>query len=93
MNLNRYHFTPSPAGVLRARKPTEPMPYKCERSEIYRYDENGITPKTFQVSLAELRRKRTIQVKIVEYMIVQMFPKKSIFALVDVLFKDMNLDH
>lgn len=39
-----------------------------------------------------LVKKRTIQVKIVEYMVLKLFSKQSIFSLVDILFKDMFED-
>lgn len=43
--------------------------------------------------MQELRKKRTIQSKIVEQMIISMFTKESIFSLIEILFKDMDEDH
>lgn len=40
-----------------------------------------------------LRNKRTTQQKLVEFMILKIFSKQSIFSLVDILFKDMKEDY
>lgn len=42
--------------------------------------------------MADIASKRTIQSKLVEYMVLNMFSKKSVFSLVDILFKDMYED-
>ena len=43
--------------------------------------------------MCTLRNKRTIQQKVVEFMILRIFSKQSIFSLVDILFKDMKEDY
>lgn len=43
--------------------------------------------------MPDLRKKRTIQNKVVEYLTLKLFSKQSIFYLVDILFKDMKDDY
>lgn len=49
--------------------------------------------ETYTVQKVTLRAKRTIQDKIVEFMVLKLFSKQSIFSLIDILFKDMNEDY
>ena len=49
--------------------------------------------ETYTVQKVTLRGKRTIQDKIVEFMVLKLFSKQSIFSLIDILFKDMNEDY
>lgn len=53
----------------------------------------NITAESFLPEMPELRRKRTIQNKVVEYLTLKLFSKQSIFYLVDILFKDMKDDY
>lgn len=73
-------------GVTGALKP------KCEYEE-HEYLEDGPTPDNYHVDLARLRRKRTVQNKLVEVAVRKMFSTQTIDSLVDVLFKDMNNDY
>ena len=50
------------------------------------------TEKEFHVEIPEIHKKRSVQAKIVEFMVLQLFTKQSIFSLIDMLFKDMNED-
>lgn len=65
---------------------------KCQYEETD-YDPNSVTHDKYKVQLPDLRRKRSIQQKVVEFMVLKLFSKKSIFTLVDILFKDMKEDH
>mmetsp|Transcript_20800 Transcript_20800/g.32075 ORF Transcript_20800/g.32075 Transcript_20800/m.32075 type:complete len:122 (+) Transcript_20800:4430-4795(+) len=65
--------------------------FKCE-FESHTYKEK-MTEKNFQVDMPVLRQRRTVQAKIVEFMVLKMFSRQSIFSLVDILFKDMNEDY
>lgn len=50
-------------------------------------------PADFLPEMPELRKKRTVQNKVVEYLTLRLFSKQSIFHLVDILFKDMKDDY
>lgn len=52
-----------------------------------------MTVENFIVELPDLRAKRTVQNKVVEYLTLRLFSKQSIFYLVDILFKDMKDDY
>ena len=52
-----------------------------------------MTADSYKVQKVTLRAKRTIQEKIVEFMVLKLFSKQSIFSLIDILFKDMNEDY
>jgi hypothetical protein len=56
-------------------------------------NKEGCEPSDYRVQISELRKKRTIQSKIVEYFVLKLFSKQSIFSLVDIIFKDMHNDH
>lgn len=51
------------------------------------------TLNNFNHFLPDLRKKRTPQQKVVDFMLTDLFSKQSIFALVDILFKDMKEDY
>jgi len=53
---------------------------------------SNLRPEDYQVEVVTLRRKRTLQQKIVEQMVLKLFSKQSIFSLVDILFGDMYED-
>jgi hypothetical protein len=40
--------------------------------------------------LPELRQKRSVQEKMVEYLVLSLFSRESVFSLLDILFKDMT---
>lgn len=65
---------------------------KCQYEEVD-YNPNKVTHENYKVQLPDLRKKRSIQQKVVEFMVLKMFSQKSIFTLVDILFKDMKEDH
>ena len=43
--------------------------------------------------MPELREKRSPQEELVDFMLTEIFSKKTIFSLVDILFKDMREDY
>jgi len=67
--------------------------HKCEPENVKLAEGADLTHKNFFVETPTLRRKRTVQNKLVEYAILKMFSKQTIFSLVDVLFKDMKQDY
>lgn len=67
--------------------------HKCELENVKPAEGTDLTHKNFFVETPTLRRKRTVQNKLVEYAILKMFSKQTIFSLVDVLFKDMKQDY
>lgn len=68
-----------------------PWKLKCEFDE-HQYNQ-PISKYNYQVDMPLVREKRTVQNKIVEQFLLQIFSKKSIFSLVDILFKDMEEDY
>ena len=69
-----------------------PWPLKCAYHGGVD-QERPITPANFLPEMPELRKKRTVQNKVVEYLTLRLFSKQSIFHLVDILFKDMKDDY
>lgn len=74
-------------------KESENGPWKPKCQFDRKNYKGEITPETFLVDLALLRPKRTIQQKIVEFMVLKLFCKQSILSLIDILFKDMKEDY
>ena len=68
-------------------------PSECNLKCEYQNQEENPTAESFKIDMVTLRNKRTIQQKIVEYMLLRIFSKQSIFSLVDILFKDMKEDY
>lgn len=66
---------------------------EAERIKCSNIPSKGHSVDDFKISLPILRNKRTIQEKIVEFMILKIFQKQSIFSLIEILFKDMNEDY
>ena len=52
-----------------------------------------VSKKNYQVEITRLESKRSIQSKLVEFMIDKILSKDCIFLLVDILFKDMKEDY
>ena len=76
--------------TLQKQSEIGPWTPKCEYKKAQR---GTITAENYFVDLVTLRNKRTIQQKIVEFMILKLFSKQSIFSLMDILFKDMREDY
>mmetsp|Transcript_483 Transcript_483/g.485 ORF Transcript_483/g.485 Transcript_483/m.485 type:complete len:82 (+) Transcript_483:365-610(+) len=68
-----------------------PWKLKCEFEQLQPL--RDLTAKTICIPVARLREKRTVQHKIVEFLVLKLFSRQSIFSLVDVLFKDMKEDY
>ena len=49
--------------------------------------------KKFQIELEDINKKRSIQEKLVEFMVSRMFSKDCIYSLVEFLFRDMLEDY
>lgn len=75
-------------------KPDGPWRYKCGYMGFDSKEnlKSNLRPEDYQVEVVTLRRKRTLQQKIVEQMVLKLFSKQSIFSLVDILFGDMYED-
>ena len=43
--------------------------------------------------MPDLFKKRNVQTKVVEFLVLKLFSKESIFSLLEILFKDMTSDH
>jgi len=71
--------------------PADKWKKKCEFEQVDK--ESQRDKETFKVDLASLRPKRSAQNKVVEYMILELFSKQSIFSLIDILFNDMSDDY
>ena len=82
---------PNIQGILEPESPTGPWPAKCAYVENKAYDPED-TKETFYVEMPLLRKRKTIQSKIVEDMINKMFTTQSIYSLLDMIFVDMAGD-
>lgn len=54
--------------------------------------EEPITPENFHVDKVLIREKRSVQSKVVEFLVLRLFQKKTIEQLLDILFNDMAID-
>jgi hypothetical protein len=64
--------------------------YKCDHGEVD--EELQKNAKTFNVSMDKLMDKRTVQQKVVEHLVLKLYKKETVLALIDILFKDMAED-
>lgn len=71
----------------------EAGPYKrrCQYTP-HRYV-GPVTPDNYQVDVPVLREQQSVQSMLVEYMVMKLFSRQSIFSLIDILFKDMKEDY
>lgn len=65
---------------------------KCEREDFEPVNRTLKDHIYFRVQMADIYQKRSIQSKLVEHLVLNLFSKKSVFSLVDILFKDMYED-
>ena len=69
-----------------------PWKKKCVSEQI-NYGKKEPTKEEFHVDVSIIREKRTIQAKIVEYMILELFSTQTINSLMDLMFNDMKGDY
>ena len=72
----------------------EPWVLKCEYGKgPQKGKREELNEENYVPEMPDLRKKRTVQNKVVEYLVMKLFSKQSIFYLVDILFKDMKDDY
>ena len=69
-----------------------PIDHIC-RYKVLEDPERQEDPKTFYVDRIAMTCKRKPQEKAVEFMVLKLFTKQTIFNLVDILFRDMADDY
>lgn len=64
--------------------------FKCMFQE--QPQEEPITPENFLVDKVLIREKRSVQSKVVEFLVLRLFQKSTVEQLLDILFNDMAID-
>lgn len=82
---------PAKMSQLLKESMTGPWKKKCAPQEYDKKKE--YTKENFPVDVSVIRKERTIQSKIVEFMILKLFSIRTINSLLDLMFKDMKGDY